>query len=51
MLIRTKVTLKVNKLEPNILYSHEILNLENFSDKNIQKNLFNFELYAGRAFL
>ena len=49
--IRTKITVKVNKSEPNIQCSHAILNLDNSSKKNeIQKNLFNFELYAGRAF-
>ena len=42
---------KVNKSEPNIQCSHETLNLDNPSKKNeIQKNLFNFEFYAGRAF-
>ena len=51
MLIRTKVTVKVNKSEPNIPCSYEFLNLDNSSKKNeIQKNLFNFEFYAGWAF-
>ena len=41
----------MNKSEPNIQCSHENLNLDNSSKKNeIQKKLFNFEFYAGRAF-
>ena len=44
MLIRTTITLKVNKSEPNIPCSHETLNLDNSSKKNeLQNNLFNFE--------
>ena len=46
MLIRKKITLKVNKSEPNIRCSRETLNLDNSSKKReIQKNLFNFEFY------
>ena len=48
MLIRTKITVKVNKSEPNIPCSHKSSILDNSSiKKEIQKNLFNFEFYAG----
>ena len=53
MLIRTKITLKVNKSEePSIPCSRETLNLDNSSKKKneIQNNLSSFEFYAGRAF-
>ena len=52
MLIRTKTTPKVNKSEPNIPCSHETLIPDNSSKKKneFQKNSFNFEFYAGRAF-
>ena len=50
MRLRTKITLKVNKIEPNIPRSHETLNLDNFSKKRNSKNLFNFDFYAERAF-
>ena len=50
MFIRTKITIRVNKSEPNIPCSHETLNLDNSSKKNILKNLFNFQFYAGWAF-
>ena len=51
MFTRTKITVKVIKSEPNILCSHETLDLNNSSKKlKFQKNLFNFEFYAGGAF-
>ena len=47
MLIRTKITLKVNNSEAHIPCSHETLNLDNSSKKDeFQKTLFNFEFYA-----
>ena len=39
MLIRTKITLKVNKIEPHIPCSYETLNLDNSSKKRIKKIL------------
>ena len=51
MLIRTKITLKVNKSEPNIPCSHESLSLGKSSKiKRNLKNHLNFEFYAGRVF-
>ena len=51
MLIRTKITLKVNKSELNIPCSHETLNLDNSSKKaKLKKKLSNFGFYTGRAF-
>ena len=51
MLIRTKITVRVNKSEPNISCSHETLDLDNsLKKKEIPKNLFYFEFNAKRAF-
>ena len=50
MLIQTKITIKVNKSEPNIPFSHETLTLDNSSKKKTKfKKNFNFEFYAGLA--
>ena len=47
MLSRTRITVKVNKSEPNIPCSHETLTLDNSSKKNRNsKHLFNFEFNA-----
>ena len=40
MLIRTKITVKVNKSEPYIQCSHENLNLDNSSKKTKLKKIF-----------
>ena len=51
MLIRTKITVKVIKSEPNIPCSHETLNPDNSSKKSkLRKNLFNSIFYTGGAF-
>ena len=42
MLIRTKITLKVNKSEPNIPCSHETLGPDNSSKKTKFKKIFLF---------
>ena len=42
MLFRTKITLKVNKSEPNIQCSHETLNLNNSLKKTKFKKIFIF---------
>ena len=39
MLIRTKITLEVNKIEPRIPCSHETLNLDKSSKKNKLKKI------------
>ena len=50
-LIGRKITLKVNKIMPSIPCSHKTSIINNSSQKiESQKNLFNFEFYAGRAF-
>ena len=38
MLIRTKIALKLNKSEPNIPCSHEILKRDNSSIKKLNQN-------------
>ena len=50
IIIRIKISLKVNKSDPNIPSAHVTLNLDNSSKKSKFKSLFYFELYAGRAF-
>ena len=51
MLIRTKITVKVNKSAPNIPCSHQTLNLDNSSKKRNSKKSFQFRIQRWMSFL